>query len=67
MGYEGPERRATTLLSEEQLNEIAERAADRALEKVYAQIGKSVVTKLLWVIGTTTLAIAAWLKGSGKW
>jgi hypothetical protein len=67
MGYEGPERRATTLLTEEQLNEIAERAADRALEKVYAQIGKSVVTKLLWVIGTTTLAIAAWLKGSGKW
>lgn len=54
-------------LTEEQLEAIAERAADRALEKVYAQIGKSVVTKTLWLAGAAAIAIAAWLKGTGKW
>lgn len=67
MDYQGPERRTSTVaLTEEQLNEIAERAADRALEKVYANIGKSVVHKILWVAGAAALALAAWMKGSGK-
>ena len=67
MEYKGHERRAATSLTEEQLEAIAERAAERALEKVYASIGKSVVTKILWVAGAAALALAAWLKGSGKW
>lgn len=67
MEYHGPERRAATVLTEEQLEAIAERAAERALEKVYASIGKSVVTKLLWAIGAATLAILAYFKGIGKW
>lgn len=67
MDYQGPERRtATVSLTEDQLNEIAERAANRALEKVYATIGKSVVHKILWVLGAAALAAAAWMKGSGK-
>ena len=40
-------------LTEEQLDEIANRAADRAVEKitqqVYQQVGKSVLNKLLWI------------------
>jgi hypothetical protein len=67
MDYNGPERRAAASLSEDQIDLIAERAAERALEKVYASIGKSVVTKMLWAVGVATLALAAWLKGSGKW
>lgn len=67
MEYQGPERRAATVLTEEQLELIAERAAGRALEKVYASIGKSVIQKFLWVVGAASLAILAWLKGSGKW
>jgi hypothetical protein len=66
MEYQGPERRSAYPLTEEQLDAIAERAAERALEKVYASIGKSFVTKALWVIGASLLALAAWLKGSGK-
>lgn len=65
MEYQGPERRAA-VLSEEQIELIAERAATKALERVYAQIGKSVVTKALWMVGAAVLALAAWLKGSGK-
>lgn len=66
MEYQGPERRAAAALSEEQIDLIADRAAERALAKVYEQIGRSVVRKILWVAGAAALAIAAWMKGSGK-
>ena len=66
MEHQGHERRAT-ILSNEQLEAVAERAAELALEKVYASIGKSIVTKALWVAGAGLAALAAWLKGSGKW
>lgn len=59
------ERRTAPYLSEEQINEIAERAAEKALEKVYLNIGKSVVSKFLWICGAGALAVAAWLNGNG--
>lgn len=64
--YTGEERRKTVELSDEQIERIAERAAEVALSKVYQQIGKSVVQKILWVIGAASLAFFAWLNGSGK-
>jgi len=54
-------------LTEEQIEAIAERAANKALEKVYAQIGRSVVHKILFWLGAGALALAAYLKGIGKW
>jgi len=63
--YQGPERRHRPTLSEEQIERIAERAAEVALEKVYTSIGKSVVSKFLWMVGAAALAVAAWLNGSG--
>ena len=65
--YDGQERRSAAHLTEEQIELIAERAATKALERVYAQIGKSVVQKFLFVVGAATIAALAWLKGSGKW
>ena len=50
----------------EQLEQIAERAAEKALERVYTQIGKSVVNKILWLIGAASLAAFAYMKGAGK-
>lgn len=52
-------------LTEAQIEAIAERAAEVALEKVYTAVGKSVVSKFLWLLGATSLAVAAWLNGSG--
>ena len=52
-------------LSKEQIDEIAERAAEVALEKVYTHIGKSIVSKFLWLVGAATLAVTAWLNGAG--
>jgi len=63
--YEGPERRGSSILSPQQIEEIAERAAEVALEKVYTSIGKSVVSKFLWLVGAAALAVAAWLNGAG--
>ena len=52
-------------LTDEQIEAIAERAAEVALEKVYTHIGKSVVNKFLWACGAAALAVLAWLNGSG--
>lgn len=64
--WKGEERRATPHITDEQINDIAERAATVALERVYTQIGKSVVSKVLWLLGAAALAVVAWLNGSGK-
>lgn len=63
--YKGPERRAIAHLSDEQINEIAQRAAKVAIEQVYTSIGKSVVQKFLWLVGAGSLAVVAWLTGAG--
>lgn len=62
---EPTERRTRPHLSEEQIEQIAERAAEVALEKVYTQIGKSVISKFMWLVGAATLAIFAYVKGKG--
>lgn len=64
--WKGEDRRASPILTDEQINIIAERAAEVALERVYTQIGKSVVSKILWVFGSAGLAVAAWLNGAGQ-
>ncbi len=61
------ERRVNgTSLTEAQIDIIAERAADRALEKVYTEVGKSAVKFVLWVVGAAVLASLAWLGATGK-
>lgn len=65
MTYEGPERRKMPL-SEEQIESIAERAAEKAMEKltghIYQEVGKGVVSKLFWLIGASAVGIGLWLK-----
>ena len=53
-------------LSEEQIELIAEKAAQKAVAKLteefYKQVGKSVVDKFLIVLGAATLAGLIWVK-----
>ena len=49
------------VLTEHDIDHIAEKAADKALEKVYSEIGKNVVKKMLWVLGAGTIAVLIWL------
>jgi len=52
-------------LSEADMDAIAERAADRAIEKVYEQIGKSVAQKVYWFIGVAVVGMLMLLAGHG--
>jgi hypothetical protein len=44
-------------LTPQQIEDIAERAAELAIAKVYTQIGQSFVQKALYVIGAVVVAI----------
>jgi hypothetical protein len=52
----GPEPRAP--LTEEEMNAIA----DRVIEKVAAEVGKSVIRKVWWAVGIVALGIAYWFR-----
>ena len=50
-------------LTQKQKEEIAELAADRAYDRFYLAVGKSVTKKLMWIIGAG--AFAAWVYFNG--
>ena len=52
-------------LSEAEMDAIAERAADRAIRKMYEQIGKSVAQKVYWFIGVAVVGMMMLLAGNG--
>jgi len=53
-------------LTDAQIEAIAERAAEVALNKVYAEVGKNVLKKLAWLTGVAVIGIALWLAGNGS-
>lgn len=59
--YEGKERRTSGGLSDSQIEEIRE----AILRSIYEDIGRSIVKKILWVVGPSLLAILAWLTYKG--
>ena len=66
---ETPQPLQQTMLTEDQIEEIAERAAERAMQKLtdhmYKQVGKSVVSKLFWIVGVISVGLYLWLKQKG--
>lgn len=52
-------------LTDKQINDIAEKAAEVALNKVYTEVGRNVLKKLAWLTGVAILGLAMWLAGSG--
>lgn len=67
--YSGPDRRTQTHISDKQIEEIAEKAAEKAIAMmtsgVYQSIGKSVVDKFLYITGALALAVWIWAKNKG--
>jgi hypothetical protein len=51
-------------LTDAQIEAIAERAAEVALNKVYAEVGKNVLKKLAWLTGAAVIGLALWLAGN---
>lgn len=60
-GYNGEERRRTILLSEEQLDAIAERAAKKVLQHFHIEVGKVTVRAGIYVLGSVCLALLAYI------
>lgn len=56
-------------LTAEDIEKVAERAADRAVKKitehVYLEVGRSVVSKFLWAVGAITVGFVLWLHSKG--
>ncbi|HWA43382.1 MAG TPA: hypothetical protein VHA10_09250 [Hypericibacter adhaerens] len=53
-------------LTEAQIDAIATRAAKKALDQVYADVGRGVLRKLAWIAGLVVLGLAFWLAGKGS-
>lgn len=52
-------------LSEAQIDHIAERAADKALQKIYAEVGQNILKKMAWLVGLVVISLAMFLSGKG--
>lgn len=50
-------------LTSMEIDAIADRAATKALERVYAEVGKSVVRKFMWIVGIVVVSLLIWLAG----
>lgn len=59
----------TVQISEEQMKEIAEMAANLAVQQVidlgFKAVGKSVVEKLFWLVGVVAVGLYFWAKSNG--
>ena len=66
--YGGPERRAMPL-SEVQIEYIAEKAADRAVEKMrsaaYREVGKWTLNKVTWIATVFGVGLYFWMLKNG--
>lgn len=58
--HTGPEKRTITL-SDDDIEKIATRTKELVLEEIYIAVGRSVVSKVLWMLGAAAAAVAAWL------
>ena len=56
-------------LTEEDIERIAENAADKAVKKitdqVYQGVGKSVISKFIWAVVVLTVGLVMWLHSKG--
>ena len=50
---------------EQIVEKASERAAKKVLDSVYLEIGKGVLRKAAWLLGTALLVLLAWLGGKG--
>lgn len=50
-------------LNQRQAENIADLAARRAEERLYSQIGRSVLKKTIYLVGAALVALLTWLSG----
>lgn len=59
--YHGEERRKAPILTDEQIEHIATKAAEIAVQRmtteIYASVGKSILHKVFWAVGVLVTAM----------
>ena len=57
------------MLDDTAIEKIAERAAEKAIEKltnhVYQEVGKSVISKFVYIVGVCSVGLYLWMKSKG--
>ena len=57
------------MLNDTVIEQIAEKAAEKAIKKltaqVYQEVGKSVISKFVYIIGACSIGLYLWLKSKG--
>jgi tetrahydromethanopterin S-methyltransferase subunit G len=50
-------------LTEAQIDAIVDRAVEKTFNRVYQEVGKSILTKLAWLTGVAVVGLFMWLGG----
>ena len=53
-------------LTEAQIDAIVDRAVEKTFNRVYQEVGKSILTKVAWMTGVAVVGLAMWLGGHGS-
>lgn len=53
------------VLSDAQMDAIADRAATRVEDKFYRNVGRKLVEKILWLLGIVVVGLTVFLTGKG--
>ena len=53
-------------LTEAQIDAIVDRAVEKTFNRVYQEVGKSILTKLAWLTGAAVVGLFMWLGGHGS-
>lgn len=61
-GDEAPET-TPVQLTEAQIDEIVDRAVNKVFDRIYVEVGKNVVRKVMWAIGLGATGLLVWLAG----
>lgn len=57
----GEERAPFGGMTDAEVDAIVERVTERVVQNFYAEVGRNVVKKFLWLAGIVVLGVAAWL------
>lgn len=63
------DRRNSITLTDEEIDIIAEKAAEKAVAKmttaVYREVGRTIVQRFFWIVGLSALGLYFWLQSKG--
>ena len=50
-------------LTESQIDAIVDKAVEKTFQRLYQEVGKSVLTKMAWLAGAAVIGLFMWLGG----